>query len=116
MLQRFWTHSNLPSETNQQQNAGLGTAAYAVRAYKALERLGEVEWNRFLRAAIPFDAFSGRIPTAHMQRWSMRSQLVYHGKDRRLCTKHSDMSKLLKLLRTAVVLTRKLPGAVVGSA
>ncbi len=54
LLQRFCYNSSLPSETNQQQNAG-STLQHMQSCVQSLERLGEVEWNRFLEPLVPFD-------------------------------------------------------------
>ena len=104
LLQRFCDHSNLPSETNQQQNAG-SALQHMQACVQSLERLGEVEWNRFLEPLIPFDRILRQDPAGAYPGMEMRSQLVYHSKIEQLA-RRSDMSEV-QVAQTAIVLAQE---------
>jgi cyclic beta-1,2-glucan synthetase len=107
LLQRFCHYSKLPSETNQQQNAG-SALQHMQYCIQSLERLGEVEWSRFLEPMIPFDRILMQDPAGAYAGMEVPSRLIYHGKVEQLA-RRSDMSEV-QVAQTAVVLAQEAKG------
>ncbi len=92
LLQRIFRYSELPSETNQQQSPG--SALQQMRAcFKSLQRLGEVDWDRFLEPLVPFDRILRQDPAGAYARMELRSRQMYHAKIEQMA-RRSDSSEM----------------------
>ncbi len=103
LLQKIHYYSSVPSETNQQQNTG--SALHHMRScIQSLERLGQVEFSRFLEPLIPFDRILRHDPAGVYSGMDMASRQLYHRRIERIA-RRSDVSEV-EVAEAVVALAR----------
>ena len=105
LLQRLCRYSNVSKETNQEQNGDTSLQRFQT-CVRSLERVGNVEWDRFLEPLIPLDRILRQDPAGAYSGMELVSRLRYHGKVEQLA-RRSDMSEV-QVAQTAIAMAQEV--------
>ena len=104
LLRRIAHYSDLPSETNQQESSG-SALQHMRTCIQSLERLGQIDFNRFLESLIPFDQILRQDPAGAYAGMDLASRQMYHSKVERIA-RRSDKTEV-QVAQSAIALAKQ---------